>query len=83
MTLQLGNYSGADNECLSLPKELERVDRFLDDPVFIEPFRAHLDPAIGRPSIPMETYLRLMFRRRPPRGSSPCSRAPPWRQVWR
>jgi IS5 family transposase len=37
------------------------VDRLLDDPVFIQPFRAHFDPIIGRPSIPIESYLRLMF----------------------
>jgi transposase, IS5 family len=48
-------------EALGLPAELTGVDRLLDDPVFIEPFRAHFDPIIGRPSIPIETYLRLMF----------------------
>ena len=49
------------SEALSLPAELTRVDRLLDDPVLIQPFRAHFDPIIGRPSIPIETYLRLMF----------------------
>jgi Transposase domain (DUF772) len=29
--------------------------------VIWEPFRAHFDPIIGRPSIPIETNLRLMF----------------------
>jgi transposase, IS5 family len=48
-------------EALGLPAELTGVDRLLDDPVFIEPFEAHFDPIIGRPSIPIETYLRLMF----------------------
>jgi IS5 family transposase len=48
-------------ECLKLPVELERVDALLDDPVFFEPFAAFFDARIGRPSIPMETYLRLMF----------------------
>jgi transposase, IS5 family len=47
--------------CLGLPGELEAVDRLLDDPVFFAPFRAHFDPRIGRPSIPIEAYLRLMF----------------------
>jgi transposase, IS5 family len=47
--------------CLGLPAELARVDALLDDPRFWEPFRAHFDPIIGRPSIPIETYLRLMF----------------------
>jgi transposase, IS5 family len=44
-----------------LPEELERVDALLDDPVFFAPFVAFFDPRIGRPSTPMETYLRLMF----------------------
>jgi IS5 family transposase len=48
-------------ELLRLPEELSRVDELLDDPVFFAPFRLFFDPAIGRPSIPMETYLRLMF----------------------
>ena len=46
---------------LGLPAELARVDQLLDDPAFWEPFRAHFDPVIGRPSVPIETYLRLMF----------------------
>ena len=28
---------------------------------FFEPFRPFFDPTMGRPSIPMETYLRMMF----------------------
>jgi IS5 family transposase len=48
-------------EFLVLPVELERVDALLDDPVFFEPFVPFFDARIGRPSIPMETYLRLMF----------------------
>jgi IS5 family transposase len=46
---------------LGLPAELARVDHLLDDPAFWEPFRAHFDPIIGRPSVPIETYLRMMF----------------------
>jgi transposase, IS5 family len=49
------------SELLVLPVELARVDALLDDPVFFAPFAAYFDPRIGRPSIPMETYLRLMF----------------------
>ena len=41
--------------------ELAAVDLLLDDPRFFEPFRAFFDPRWGRPSIPIETYLRLMF----------------------
>ena len=44
-----------------LPEELARVDALLDDPAFFAPFVAYFDPRIGRPSIPMETYLRMMF----------------------
>jgi IS5 family transposase len=47
--------------CLGMPAELERVDRLLDDPAFFEPFVAHFHAALGRPSLPIETYLRLMF----------------------
>jgi len=49
--------------CLGLPAGLAGVDTLLDDVRFFEPFRPFFDPAIGRPSIPMETYLRMMFLR--------------------
>jgi IS5 family transposase len=49
------------SELLVLSDELARVDVLLDDPAFFAPFAAHFDARIGRPSIPMETYLRLMF----------------------
>jgi IS5 family transposase len=48
-------------ELLVLPVELGRVDALLDDPVFFAPFAAYFDARIGRPSIPVETYLRMMF----------------------
>ena len=48
-------------EMLVLPVEVGRVDVLLDDPVFFAPFAAYFDARIGRPSIPVETYLRLMF----------------------
>jgi IS5 family transposase len=48
-------------ELLVLPVELGRVDALLDDPVFFAPFALYFDPSMGRPSIPMETYMRLMF----------------------
>ena len=48
-------------ELLRLPEELARVDALLDDPAFFAPFVPFFDPRIGRPSTPMETYLRLMF----------------------
>ena len=42
-------------------EELARVDALLDDPAFFAPFVPFFDPRMGRPSTPMETYLRLMF----------------------
>ena len=48
-------------EVLRLPGELARVDALLDDPVFFAPFVPFFDPRMGRPSTPMETYLRMMF----------------------
>lgn len=48
-------------EVLRLPEELARVDALLDDPVFFAPFVPFFDPRVGRPSTPMEVYLRLMF----------------------
>ncbi|MBP7406602.1 MAG: transposase, partial [Candidatus Microthrix sp.] len=48
-------------EALVMAPELVAVDRLLDDPRFFEPFRGWFDPDFGRPSIPMETFLRLMF----------------------
>ena len=49
------------DEILRLPVELARVDVLLDDPVFFVPFVPFFDPRLGRPSTPMEVYLRLMF----------------------
>ena len=44
-----------------LPVELARVDALLDDEAFFAPYRAHFSELWGRPSIPIETYLRMMF----------------------
>ena len=48
-------------ELLRLPDELARVDELLDDPAFYAPFAPFFDPRVGRPSTPMEAYLRWMF----------------------
>lgn len=48
-------------EALVMPAELERVDRLLDDERFFAPFVPFFHATHGRPSIPIETYLRLMF----------------------
>jgi IS5 family transposase len=47
--------------CLGLPAELARVDALLEDPAFLAPLTGHFDPRIGRPSVPLDTYLRMMF----------------------
>lgn len=44
-----------------LPGDLADIDALFDDERFFDPFRPFFDPAIGRRSIPMETYLRMMF----------------------
>jgi IS5 family transposase len=49
------------DELRRLPAELARIDVLLDDPAFFAPFIPFFDPRMGRPSTPMETYLRLMF----------------------
>jgi transposase, IS5 family len=46
---------------LGMPAELEAVDRLLDDARFFEPYRGFFHGWLGRPSILMEVYLRLMF----------------------
>jgi transposase, IS5 family len=43
-----------------LSGELAEIDALLDDPRFFGPFRPFFSPIVGRPSIPMETYLRMM-----------------------
>jgi IS5 family transposase len=48
-------------EALVMPDELAKVNDLLDDPVFFEPFRPFFHPTAGRRSIPMETFLRLMY----------------------
>lgn len=48
-------------ELLTLNNELARVDAILDDEVFMAPFLERFDTNIGRPTIPVETYLRLMY----------------------
>jgi IS5 family transposase len=48
-------------EVLRLPAELARVDGLLDDPVFFAPFVPFFSLTAGRPSTPMECYLRMMF----------------------
>lgn len=49
--------------CLGLPPGLAEVDALLDDPRFFLPFVPFFAVRAGRPSIPIETYLRMMFLR--------------------
>jgi transposase, IS5 family len=44
-----------------MPAELFRVDALLDDARFFAPYGKFFHATLGRPSIPIETYLRLMF----------------------
>ncbi len=51
-----------------LPRELAAVDQLLDGPVFCKPYREHFCASFGRPSIPIETHLRMMFLEAPLRA---------------
>ncbi|WP_431046719.1 ISNCY family transposase [Streptomyces sp. P1-3] len=44
-----------------LPAELARIDTFLEDERFIAPWRAVFAERLGRPSVPVETLLRLLY----------------------
>ena len=48
-------------ELKRLPAELARVDAYLDDERFVAPWRAHFHKRLGRPSIPVDTLLRLLY----------------------
>jgi transposase, IS5 family len=48
-------------ELRELPAELARVDAILDEDRLLAPFRSRLTARIGRPTIAIETYLRLMY----------------------
>jgi len=48
-------------ELRELPAELAKVDAILDEDRFLAPFRSRLTARVGRPTIPIETYLRLMY----------------------
>jgi transposase, IS5 family len=48
-------------EAKRLPAELQEVDAYLDDERFIAPWRALFDRQLGRPSVPVDTLLRLLY----------------------
>jgi IS5 family transposase len=48
-------------ELKRLPAELVAVDAYLDDERFLAPFRDLFDRRLGRPSVPVDTLLRLLY----------------------
>jgi transposase, IS5 family len=48
-------------ELRELPAELAKVDAILVDDRFLAPFRLRLTARVGRPTIAIESYLRLMY----------------------
>jgi IS5 family transposase len=48
-------------EAKRLPAELVKVDAYLDDERFIAPWRALFSARLGRPSVPIDTLLRLLY----------------------
>ena len=48
-------------EAKRLPAELVRIDTYLDDEQFIAPWRRLFDRRLGRPSVPIDTLLRLLY----------------------
>jgi len=48
-------------ELCRLNDELAKVDEILDDDRFMAPFISRFNVRIGRPTVPVETYLRLMY----------------------
>jgi IS5 family transposase len=48
-------------EVRRLPDELARIDAYLDDERFITPWRALFSARLGRPSVPVQTLLRLLY----------------------
>jgi IS5 family transposase len=47
--------------CASCRRSSGAVDGLLDEDRFLEPFRRRLTATTGRPTIPIETYLRLAY----------------------
>ena len=50
-----------DPELFRLSDELQKVDKLLNDSRIIQPFRERFGTKIGRETIPVLTYLRLMY----------------------
>jgi IS5 family transposase len=50
-------------DLLELPEELAKVDQWLDDERFFKPYLEKFNQRLGRPSVPVETFLRLLYLR--------------------
>jgi transposase, IS5 family len=48
-------------EAKRLPAELQAVDAYLDDERFVAPWRGLFSARLGRPSVPVDTLLRLLY----------------------
>ena len=48
-------------EAKRLPTELAKIEAYLDDERFVAPWRALFDRRLGRPSVPVDTLLRLLY----------------------
>ena len=48
-------------ELRKLSEELTEIDRWLDDDRLMAPFLKRFNTKVGRPTIPVERYLRLMY----------------------
>jgi IS5 family transposase len=48
-------------EAKRLPAELAKIDAYLDDEGFTAPWRPLFDRRLGRPSVPVDTLLRLLY----------------------
>ena len=47
-----------------MSEELVQVGRLLDDERFLAPFRERFATRVGRPTVPVATYLRMMYLKR-------------------
>ena len=55
-------YPGVDTpQARTLSVELTAVDAWLADERFFRPYQERFYTRIGRPTVPVETYLRLMY----------------------
>ena len=59
--LKLWNSMIAQPELFRLPERPQDVDRILDDDRFAAPFVKRIQQRLGRPTIPVDTYLRIMY----------------------